>query len=192
MSNDPAINRLWDLGDSQLLIVAGSDTTAITLTYMFYNLARDPTLVQRLRQELAEYVKEDGNYDVKELAKAKFLNAIINETLRLHHPIPSGLSRLTPPEGIMIGDRRIPGNILVNIPYHTLGRCKCLFPPYPVFALSNTFTIASQAYSRPLEFLPERWIDEPELILNKSAFAPFAIGEFTKNLNSLTTISHDL
>lgn len=124
MSNDAEVNRNWLTGDARLIIVAGSDTTAATLTHMFYHFARDQSLVERLRKELAPLQRDDGSYDVKELANVSLLNGIINETLRLHPVVPGGLSRKTPPNGIMIGETRIPGDVVVSVPAWTMGRCK--------------------------------------------------------------------
>jgi len=123
MSNDAFKNRMWMVGDSRLIIVAGSDTTAATLTHAFYHLATDRALVEKLRKELSGLQKKDGSFDVRDLANANLLNGIINETLRLHPPVPSGLLRKTPPEGIIIGDRRIPGNVTVTVPSWVMGRC---------------------------------------------------------------------
>jgi cytochrome P450 len=101
-----------------------SDTTASTLTYAFYHLAKDNTLVGKLRAELNPMRRSDGQFNVKDLQLAEFLNGIVNETLRLHPPVPSGVLRLTPPEGIMIGKTFIPGNTTVATPNYTIGRRK--------------------------------------------------------------------
>lgn len=124
MSNDAFKNRMWLVGDARLTIVAGSDTTAATLAYMFYHFARDNTLVEKLRNELVGLQKEDGSYDVRELGNANVLNGIINETLRLHPAIPSGVLRQTPPGGIVVGGREIPGGVDVTVPLYTMHRCK--------------------------------------------------------------------
>ena len=50
------------------------------------------------------------------------LNGVINEALRLHPPLPSALQRLTPPEGLQIGDTYIPGNVTVWCPQYAIGR----------------------------------------------------------------------
>lgn len=63
------------------MIVAGSDTIAATLSHIFYYLALDSTLGTKLRNELRTTARRD----------AMFLAALINETLRLHPPVPSGV-----------------------------------------------------------------------------------------------------
>jgi cytochrome P450 len=114
----------WLSGDSRLIIVAGSDTTSTTLTYAFYHLAKDPTQMAKLRTELKSLVNSEKDFEVKDVRDANHLNAIINETLRLHPPVPTGVYRLTPPEGITVGETYIPGDVTVITPNYTLGRCQ--------------------------------------------------------------------
>jgi cytochrome P450 len=103
-------------GDSRLIIVAGSDTTAATLVHLFYHLARDPSLLQNLRTELGPLLEKDGSVHHSKIADAQLLNGVINETLRLHPPVPSGVFRDTPPEGIHIKDTFVPGNTTLRMP----------------------------------------------------------------------------
>jgi tryprostatin B 6-hydroxylase len=99
-----------------------SDTTASTFTFMFYHLARDTNMQEKLRKELVSLRESDRSFSFKSLQSADLLNAIINETLRLHPPVPSGALRLTPPEGIKIGETFIPGNTTVVAPSYSIGR----------------------------------------------------------------------
>ncbi|KAL4803988.1 cytochrome P450 [Aspergillus unguis] len=146
--------------DSRLIIVAGSDTTASTLTFLFYHLAKDTELQEKFRQELSLLQEADENFSFKALQNAELLNGIINETLRLHPPVPSGVLRLTPPGGITIGETFIPGDTTVVAPTYTLGRLE-------------------SCYEKADEFIPERWSTKPELVRNKAAFAPFSLGSFS-------------
>lgn len=116
----------WLSGDSRLITVAGSDTTSTTLTHVFYHLAKDPAELAELRVELKSLVKSEKDFGVKDVRDAEHLNGVINETLRLHPPVPTGVYRLTPPEGIMVGDTYIPGKVTVITPNYTLGRCQSL------------------------------------------------------------------
>ena len=113
--NDPMLQA-----DARLIIVAGSDTTAATLTYLFYHLAKNPDQVEKLRAELRPLTR--GNWSNADIANAKHLNGCIWETLRLNPPVPSGVQRLTPKEGMQVGDKHIPGNAIFWMPQYVMGR----------------------------------------------------------------------
>ncbi|OCK86317.1 cytochrome P450 [Lepidopterella palustris CBS 459.81] len=144
-------------GDSRVIIVAGSDTTAATLTYTFYHLAQDPVKQAKLRAEIAPHIEPSGKIVHKNIQNLDYLNGFINEVLRLHPPVPTALARLTPPEGVQIGDTHIPGNTTLWCPQYAIGRDE------------NIYTDAK-------EFVPERWYSKPEMVKEKSAFAPFSAG----------------
>lgn len=93
----------WLIGDAGIAIVAGSDTTTITLTHIFYYLIHLPKVFSRLGEELDGFYQPGCEPEFKELQEAAYLNGVINEALRLHPPIPSGLLRQTLPEGINVG-----------------------------------------------------------------------------------------
>lgn len=122
--DDPKIDRGWLSGDTRLVVVAGSDTTAAAMTYVFYHLASDPTEVEKLRGELKTLMKPGAPFSVRDVQSAAHLNAVINESLRMHPPLPTGASRITPPEGITIDDVFVPGSTNVTVPQYALGRCK--------------------------------------------------------------------
>ncbi|KAL1990145.1 hypothetical protein VTN49DRAFT_5984 [Thermomyces lanuginosus] len=148
------------MGDTQLLITAGSDTTASTLTTIVYELARMPEEVAKLRAELAPFEPEvAGEFSHERIAALPHLNGFINETLRLHPPIPSTIQRKTPLGGIEIDGIYIPGNVTVFCPQYIIGR-------------------SESAYMSPESFIPERWYKYPEMVKEPSAFAPFSIGPY--------------
>ncbi|TVY16496.1 Cytochrome P450 monooxygenase FCK2 [Lachnellula arida] len=159
-SNDPIHkDPRWLWGDSALIVVAGSDTTAATLTHIFYHLSRLPKVSSALRKELDAFYQPGSESEFKDLQEAPYLNGVINEALRLHPPVPSGLPRFTPPEGITIGSTYIPGNVQISTPFWSMGRLE-------------------SCYKNAEEFLPERWEENSELILDKSVFVPFSSGPY--------------
>ncbi|KAM0431326.1 hypothetical protein ACHAPT_005300 [Fusarium lateritium] len=109
-------------GDAHLIVVAGSDTTAVTIISLFYELSQHLDVCSQLQKEIDEYKKEHKQSDYAFLAHLKFLQACIDETLRLHPVVPSGLQRMTPAEGLQIGDIFIPGDTIVQVPSHTVQR----------------------------------------------------------------------
>ncbi|KAK5736331.1 hypothetical protein LTR17_007495 [Elasticomyces elasticus] len=148
--------------DTRLIIVAGYAPAA--LTYLFFYLAQDPSQVTKLREELRPLT--EGDWSDKDIRHAPHLNGAINEALRLHPPVPSGLPRLTPPEGMRIGDIYIPGSTTFIMPQFVMGRDE-------------------SSYDQPNDFVPERWYSKPEMVKRPEAFAPFSMGPYNcigKNL----------
>lgn len=107
-----------------------SDTTSATLTYTTYEIIKHPRVIEKLHQEMAPLVHADGSVDHQALQDCKYLNAVIDETLRLHPPVPSGLIRVTPPDGLQVGETYIPGDTNVVMPLYSIQRSK--HPPHPI------------------------------------------------------------
>ncbi|KAH3910676.1 hypothetical protein HBH56_144800 [Parastagonospora nodorum] len=145
--------------DSRLLVVAGSDTTAATLAWIACELCKQPEIQAKLRKEIDAITPSKSFLEVEDVANCAFLDGVINEALRLHPAVPSGVQRETPPEGITLPNGTyIPGNIIIWMPIHCIQRD----PRY---------------FAQPLTFLPERWTDEqPEAVIEKRAFMPFSTG----------------
>ncbi|KAI4156765.1 MAG: hypothetical protein LQ340_000022 [Diploschistes diacapsis] len=154
--------------DSRTIIVAGSDTTAASLTHIFFYLAKDQFVLRTLQYELDALRNDasDGVVDSRKLHSASYLNAIINETLRLHPVVPSALPRKTPPEGIMVGDAFVPGAMIVWCPQYVISRDEA-------------------NYVRAEQFVPERWSSSPELIKDASGYAPFSTGNYQSFSSSI-------
>jgi cytochrome P450 family 628 len=87
----------------------------------------NPSQITKLREEIDRYFSEREHADHTSLSNLTHLNAVIDESLRLHPPVPSGLQRVTPPQGLMVGDTMIPGNTIVQVPMHTIQRGR-LYP----------------------------------------------------------------
>ncbi|KAF2875193.1 putative cytochrome P450 [Massariosphaeria phaeospora] len=147
-------------GDAQLIVVAGSDTTATTLSAALFQLSQHPEQIDKLRAELAPYMTDpSGDVLNEKIANLDHLNAVIYETLRLHPPVPSLLQRKTPPEGIVIDGTFIPGDSIVSCPQYVIGR-------------------SAAAYEHPEAFVPERWTSSPSMVKEKGAWAPFSSGPY--------------
>ncbi|KKY13134.1 putative cytochrome p450 [Diplodia seriata] len=125
--------------DARLIIIAGSDTTAAALANAVFYLARDRRALAKLQAALdAAFPDGVAGWSYDAAKSIPYLDHVINETLRLRPPVPSGLSRLTPPEGLQIDDVYVPGNTVVSIPAHSIQR-------------------DARYYEDPEAFIPERW-----------------------------------
>jgi cytochrome P450 len=99
-------------------ISAGSDTTAITLSALFYYLLKHPSSYQRLQQEIdtaaAAHLIDDP-ITFKQAQALPHLQAVIKEALRLHPATGLGLQRCVPACGASLGGRNFPGGTTVGI-----------------------------------------------------------------------------
>jgi tryprostatin B 6-hydroxylase len=106
-----------------VLTGSSSDTTSATLVHVFNYLARDASLVEKARKELQPLLRDDGSLDNRAANHSEFVNGCINEALRLHPPVATALQRLTPPEGLQVGNMYIPGDTCVWCPGYVMGHC---------------------------------------------------------------------
>ncbi|KAI9807063.1 MAG: hypothetical protein M1825_005780 [Sarcosagium campestre] len=137
-------------------MIAGHETSGITLTYLTYELSKNQKLQQLLRNELLEmspsyrslHIDQTGDVDSLELPSPTdldalpLLNAIVQETFRLYPAIAGGQARVTPTnKTVKLGDYdAIPGGIRVGARASTLHQNPDVFPS-------------------PTEFQPQRWLD---------------------------------
>ncbi|CCX31620.1 Similar to Cytochrome P450 52A1; acc. no. P10615 [Pyronema omphalodes CBS 100304] len=70
------------------VLLAGRDTTAGTLSWCFYELAKRPECVEILRQEILDTVGPDAAPTYAHLKGMKYLQHVMDETLRLYPAVP--------------------------------------------------------------------------------------------------------
>ncbi|OCT48219.1 cytochrome P450 [Cladophialophora carrionii] len=137
-------------------IGAGHETSAIALTYLSWEMSKNPSLQDQLRQEVlgltppikwplpagSDPAKDFKLPDPKQIDALPLLHAIVMETLRLHAPIPGIEPRISPnvPGGNTLGPySNIPGGVRVSAMPYTLHRNPVVFP-------------------NPETFTPTRWL----------------------------------
>ena len=119
-------------------LTAGFETSAVALTYLFWELSRHPELQEELRKELLTLESKilfprpspsRGLPQAKAVDSLPLLEAIVTETLRLHAPIPGIQPRVTPhPSCTLAGYNDIPANIRVNAQAYSLHRNPDVYP----------------------------------------------------------------
>jgi cytochrome P450 len=78
-----------DLRDQLVnILLAGRDTTASLLSFLFYELAYHPEVYARLRREVLQTLEVDGELSYANLKSMKYLQYCLNETLRLYPSVP--------------------------------------------------------------------------------------------------------
>jgi len=79
--------------DADLVIVAGSDTSKTVLSSLFYYLLCNQEKLDKLREEIDRFYPPGEALSSKHFQEMSYLDACINETLRLAPPVPSGSQR---------------------------------------------------------------------------------------------------
>jgi cytochrome P450 len=153
LSTSPEQERL-DIA-SELLdhLAAGFDTSGITLVYVIHELSQNLDIQTALRKELRTLdppitvANARGTSPIlvspKLVEALPLLDAIIQETLRLHAAIPGPEPRVTPLSGCTLGPegeyKGIPGGVRISAQAWSLHR-------------------NSEVYERPDVWLPARWL----------------------------------
>lgn len=70
------------------ILLAGRDTTAGTLSFLFYELSRHPEVFAGLRQEILEKIGPSKQPDFDDLRNCSYMQKTISETLRLYPAVP--------------------------------------------------------------------------------------------------------
>eukprot|EP00928_Gymnodinium_smaydae_P058217 TRINITY_DN41438_c0_g1_i1.p1 TRINITY_DN41438_c0_g1~~TRINITY_DN41438_c0_g1_i1.p1 ORF type:complete len:552 (-),score=98.61 TRINITY_DN41438_c0_g1_i1:37-1692(-) len=121
-------------------IIAGRDTTACTLSWMFFILATHPDIQKKLQEEIdskfdAETLPTIQSLSAKELP---YLNGVLYETLRLYPPVPSD-GKTCMEEDVLPDGTVIPEKTRLAFMVYSMGRDPNL-------------------YVDPEQVKPERWI----------------------------------
>lgn len=134
------------------VLLAGRDTTAVTLSWLFYELSRHPEVVRKLRQEIVKFVGLEAEPTYQHLKDMRYLQHTLNEVLRLYPVVPYNVrvalhDTTLPRGGGPNGDQPI--GVLKDTPigYSTLilQRREDIYPS------------GSSGFADYLEFAPERW-----------------------------------
>jgi cytochrome P450 len=153
-----------ELGDlfsnAPILIIAGSETTATLLSGATFYLLKHPRIYDALVKEIRSTFQQTSDITLTRLSEAKYLLAVLDETLRLYPPVPITLSRVTPPQGTTIAGQYVPGNYIVGV------------SQYAAYHSPLNF-------HRPEEFIPERFSrsgDDEWKNDRRDALKPFSFG----------------
>lgn len=161
-AHDEDENRLSDIqirDEVMTLMFAGHDTTTSTVSFMFYELARQPAIAARLRAEQKAHFA-GGSPDTAQLIAGELpeLEMVLDETLRKYPPAWVGPRRAV--EAFEFAGHTVPARAFVNY-------CSWASHHLP------------DVFEDPEEFRPERFKPEARAALAKGAYVPFGGGSRT-------------
>lgn len=98
-----------------VLTTAGSETTATVLSGTLNYLVNNPDKLESLNREIRQRFQSQDEITLDALRELEYLNACLNEGLRLCVPIPWVLPRLVPQEGATVCGKWLPGGVSIPI-----------------------------------------------------------------------------
>lgn len=146
--------------NAALLILAGSDTSALTCASSTWFALKNRLVMETLQKEIRSSFDSTDDITIASTASLPYLHAVIQEALRLHPPGPLSVPREVDRPDVVVCGHLIPVGTRVGIPSE------------PAHRLSKNFV-------EPLSFLPERWLEnaDPKFDADrKDVYEPFMVG----------------
>lgn len=162
--------ELW--AESNLLIIAGSDTTSTAMAATLFYLTRSPAALHKATEEVrAKFASVEDICQGSMLNSCAFLRACIDEAMRMSPSVGGLLPREVLPGGMIIDGVQVPHGTVVGVPHYTIHHNETLYPA-------------------PFRFIPERWmmgtsfgsgvdakiVTEDDVKTAQSGFCPFSVG----------------
>lgn len=121
------------------------------MSAILFELLSHPDIYKRAKDEITLAMPDkDSVASHSNVQNLPYLNAIINEGLRLHPGVISRMARISPEKEIIYHDRKS-------------GKAYVL-PPGTEASMTTLITHTDpEVFEEPLEFRPRRWIDSPKL-----------------------------
>ncbi|XP_011194312.2 probable cytochrome P450 6a21 [Zeugodacus cucurbitae] len=142
-----------------VFFVGGFETSSTTLSFLLYELAVNPDIQQRLREEIFEAVESHGGKVTYECVNSMtYLKQVISETLR-KYPVLPHLQRKA------IADYVVPGH-----PQYVIEKGTIVY--IPVMGIQHD----PEIYPEPEKFLPERFAAEEMQARDSITWLPFGDG----------------
>lgn len=131
------------------ILLAGRDTTAATLSWTFYQLAKHPEVYAKLRQDVLRVVDTEQQPSYEDLKSMKYLTHTLNETLRLYPAVPFNVR-------YALADTTLPG--IPGQPDITVVKGDAVF--YSTIAMQrrqDLYPAPSPDFAPADVFSPDRW-----------------------------------
>ncbi|XP_051801660.1 cytochrome P450 3A56-like [Acanthochromis polyacanthus] len=143
------------LSQSMTFLFAGYETTSSTLTFLAYNLAKNPDVMKKLQHEIDTTFPNQAPIQYQPLMQMEYLEGVINESLRLY-PIAPRVERVAKAT-VEINGIVIPKGMVVMVPTWPMHRDPDVWP-------------------EPEKFKPERFCKENKDSIDPYTYMPFGLG----------------
>lgn len=106
--------------NANILIIAGSETSATLLSGVTYWLLRTPDALHKVTHEVRSSISSESDITFQTVSHLPYMLACLNEALRIYPPAPGGLERMTiPPAPVNISGYTIPPEVCLFLQFPT-------------------------------------------------------------------------
>ncbi|XP_076627123.1 cytochrome P450 6k1 [Colletes latitarsis] len=144
------------VGQSAIFFVAGRETNVTTICFTLAELAKNPDIQNKTREEILEKLETHG-LTYEGVRNMKYLNQVISEVLRLYPSAPL-LDR------VATVDYKVPGTDMV------------IEKGTPIYVILTGIQRDPKYYPDPLRFDPDRFSDENKDKIIAGTYMPFGEG----------------
>lgn len=113
-----------------VIMIAGADTTGITLNAAIYYSLKEPRVWERLQAEIPAHdpSSPSSTTSYKDSRNFPYLNAVVREALRCHPGVAMILERYVPKGGLNLPDgRHVPAGCIVGMNPYVVGRNESVY-----------------------------------------------------------------
>uniref|UniRef100_A0A1I7TA09 Cytochrome P450 n=1 Tax=Caenorhabditis tropicalis TaxID=1561998 RepID=A0A1I7TA09_9PELO len=144
------------VGQCTVFLIAGFDTTALSLSYSTFLLATHPEIQKKLQEEVDRECP-DPEISFDQLSKLKYMECVMKETLRLY-PLGTFANSRKCMRATILGDIEVEPGTMIQV---------------------DTWTLHTDPRvwgDDAKEFRPERWESGDEHFFQKGGYIPFGLG----------------
>ncbi|KAF8329218.1 cytochrome P450 monooxygenase [Amanita rubescens] len=145
--------------EAQTFLIAGSDSSANSITAIIYHIASNPRVQAKLQKELDDHLgaEDDVVAPADQVKLLPYLDACVNEALRVHTTSGIGLPRVAPKGGLTVSGQYFAEGTILSVPSYTIHR-------------------DVNVWGEDVEvFRPERWFERDQSLMQKT-LNTFSVG----------------
>jgi len=135
---------------------AGTETTATTMTWITLYICRAPHVLKKCQEEIDRVVGQGRMVNLQDKPDMPYMMAAIQEAQRIASVVPCSLPRETTAD-VRVGEHVLPKGTMI-MPY------------------TASVHWDPEVFPDPMEYKPERWIDDKGQLKRMDFFMPFSQG----------------
>ncbi|KAI4461118.1 cytochrome p450 family 4 [Holotrichia oblita] len=156
--------RVWDKGEISMeeireeldtFMFAGHDTTAATISFCLFELAKHQDVQEKILEEVSETIGESDDFTISNLSNLKYLDTVVKEVMRIYTTVP-------------LIERAVADHLELNGKVIPIGTTLLLF----LYGLHNS----EKNYVDAKKFDPSRFSSESTVDRDPFSYVPFSAG----------------